>query len=282
MEWKVRGASLAVGARTLVMGIVNVTPDSFSDGGRHPTEGTAYAHGMTLWREGADIVDVGGESTRPGAQPVTADEEKRRVVPVIRRLVEAGCIVSVDTSKAEVADAALAAGAHIINDVTAGRDPEMFAVVARHGAGMVLMHMLGTPRTMQDAPAYEDVAKEVAAFLAERVLRARAAGIANECLVLDPGLGFGKTVEHNIELIARLREIRALGHPVLVGASRKGFLGKLTADKDGRVPGPMDRREAGLSAHVLAVANGADAVRVHNVRSTRRAFALTDRVVRGE
>lgn len=282
MDWRVRGRTLPLGKHTLLMGIVNVTPDSFSDGGKYPSEGTAYAHGLTLLREGAHILDVGGESTRPGSQPVPADVEERRVVPVVRRLAETtDAVISVDTSKASVADAALAAGAHVINDVTAGRDPGMFGVVARHGAGLILMHMQGTPATMQLDPRYDDVVKDVTAFLVERARAAQAAGIARECLVLDPGLGFGKTVAHNVELLRRLDELRAEGYPVMVGASRKGFLGALTAE-NGITPSPQDRREAGIAAHVLAAQRGADIVRVHQVHVHRRAFAVADAVLRGD
>ena len=273
--WKLRGTSLPLGQRTLLMGIVNVTPDSFSDGGKHPTEGMAVAHGLALLREGADILDVGGESTRPGAAPVSAEEEARRVVPVVRRLVEAGARVSVDTMKASVAREALAAGAHAVNDVSAGRDPEMFPAVAHARAGIILMHMQGEPRTMQQAPRYDDVVKEVASALLERARAAEAAGIAREAIVLDPGIGFGKTQAHNLALLAHVGELRRLGYPVLVGASRKAFLGALTAE-EGKAPSPQDRLEATLAAHLVARERGADLVRCHDVRAHRRAFAVAD------
>ena len=275
--WRIRDGSLPLGARTLLMGVVNVTPDSFSDGGKHATEGMAVAHGMTLLREGADILDVGGESTRPGAEPVDADEELRRVAPVVRRLAAAGAVVSIDTMKATVAEAALAEGARIVNDVSAGRDPEMLRVIARAGAGVVLMHMQGEPRTMQAEPRYDDVVKEVAAFLLERARAAESAGIARDAIALDPGIGFGKTMEHNLALLRGLRDIRALGYPVLVGASRKRFIGELTKE-DAALPSPVDRLEGTLAAHVLARTNGADVIRCHDVRAHRRAFAVADAV----
>lgn len=280
MSWKIRGASLPLGRETILMGVVNVTPDSFSDGGRYPTEGTAAAHGLRLLQEGARILDVGGESTRPGATPVEADEETRRVVPVVRRLVAGGALVSVDTWKAGVAEAALAEGAHVVNDVTAGRDPRMFQVVARAGAGLVLMHMQGEPATMQAAPRYQDVVKEVCAFLVERARAAEAAGVPRAAIVLDPGIGFGKTTEHNLALLRGLPEIAALGYPVLVGASRKGFIGHLTAE-NGVVPSPQDRMEGTLGAHVAAVARGASIVRAHDVHAHKRALALADPILRG-
>jgi dihydropteroate synthase len=268
--WRIRGGELPLD-RTLLMGVVNATPDSFSDGGAYdPAE-----QGERLAAEGADVLDVGGESTRPGALAVPADEEARRVLPVVRRLAAAGRVVSIDTGKARVARDALAAGARIVNDVTAGADPEMFPLVAREGAGIVLVHMQGEPRTMQRDPRYEDVVKEVAAFLLERARAAEAAGVPRACLAIDPGIGFGKTTEHNLELLRHLDEIKRLGYPVLVGASRKAFLGKLTA-AGGEAPGPQDRLEATLAAHALAAANGADVIRAHDVREHRRALAVVD------
>ena len=278
--WDLRGRSLPLGKRTLLMGVVNVTPDSFSDGGRHDSEGTAFAHGMTLWREGADVLDVGGESTRPGAQPVDAAEELRRALPVVRRLVAEGCVVSVDTSKAEVARACLDAGAHCVNDVTAGRDPDMFHVVAEAGAGLVLMHMQGEPRTMQESPSYQDVVKEVAAFLQERARAAEAAGVARSRIVLDPGIGFGKDEGHNLRLLHATRDLAALGYPLMVGASRKRFIASLTAEGSA-LPSPQDRLEGTLAAHLLARERGASILRVHDVRAHRRAFAVADRIREG-
>ncbi len=222
------GWSEVCGERPAVMGIVNVTPDSFSDGGRFLDPDAAVAHGLALVAAGADLLDVGGESTRPGADPVGEAEELRRVLPVVRRLaVEAGVPVSIDTSKAAVAAAALDAGATVVNDVAAGADAEMFAVVAAAGAGLVVMHMQGEPRTMQQAPHYDDVVAEVGDFLVDRLGSARAAGIADGALCADPGLGFGKTAAHNLELLARLGELVArVDVPVLLGPSRKAFIAR--------------------------------------------------------
>ena len=256
------------------MGIVNVTPDSFYDGGRHAGVDAAVAHGRALVAEGADLLDVGGESTRPGATPVAADEELRRVVPVITALrAETSLPISVDTMKATVAEAALAAGADVVNDVTAGRhDARMLPLVAQHGAGIVLMHMQGTPATMQVAPAYGDVIAEVTAFLADRAAAARAAGVAADRILVDPGIGFGKRLEHNLALLARLETIVALGYPVLIGVSRKGFLGALTGDT------VADRLAASTAAAALAAAHGARVVRVHDVAATVRALRVADAI----
>jgi dihydropteroate synthase len=244
------------------MGIVNVTPDSFSDGGRYLDAEAAIAHGLKLLADGADVLDVGGESTRPGAAAVGAAEEEKRVLPVVEALAVAGARVSVDTSKAAVAAAALAAGASIVNDVTALGDPEMAGVCAGAGCDLVLMHMKGTPRTMQDDPSYEDVVAEVREFLAGRLATAEAAGIDPDQVWLDPGIGFGKTVDHNLELIARIDRIADLGRPVVVGASRKTFIGAIT----GR---PVDERLGGsIAAGLAAVAGGADVLRVHDVAET--------------
>jgi dihydropteroate synthase len=251
-----------------VMGVVNVTPDSFSDGGEFLDAGAAIAHGRELLGEGADILDIGGESTRPGAEAVGADEEIARVLPVIEALAGDGAKVSVDTSKAEVAARALAAGATIVNDVTALGDPEMGGLVADRGVELVLMHMQGSPRTMQEDPTYGDVVDDVKAFLAERVERAVAAGVKEERIWVDPGIGFGKTVDHNLQLLRRLGELLTLGRPILVGTSRKSFLGKLSG-------APVDQRLGGtIATCVLAVANGAAAVRVHDVAPVREALAI--------
>ncbi len=243
------------------MGILNVTPDSFSDGGRFVDLDRAVAQAAALIAAGADMIDVGGESTRPGALPVSAEEEIRRVVPVIRQL--AGVTVSVDTTKAAVAAAALAAGAQVVNDISALRaDAEMVAVVREAGAGLVLMHMAGTPATMQQNPQYADVVREVREFLAERVAFAERNGVSRCQLAVDPGIGFGKTVEHNLALLAHVGGLRELGCAVLVGASRKSFLGKTL----GR---PVDQRLAGsLACAAWAVAQGAHVVRVHDVAET--------------
>jgi dihydropteroate synthase len=248
--------------RPSVMGVVNVTPDSFSDGGVNFDPGDAAASARRMLAEGAAIVDVGGESTRPGADGVTADAELRRVVPVLEAL-EGEVPVSIDTSKAEVATRALELGAELVNDVTALRaDPELAAAVAESGAYLCLMHMQGEPRTMQLDPRYDDVVAEVAAFLEERLGVAVAAGIAEERVCLDPGIGFGKTVEHNFELIRRLGELTALGRPVLVGISRKSSLGKLLGDPDATTGSVA----ASVGAAVAAYERGATILRVHDVR----------------
>jgi len=252
------------------MGVVNVTPDSFSDGGLYLDPEAAIAHGRELAAAGAEILDVGGESTRPGAEPVGAEVEQRRVVPVIEGLGDLDCEVSVDTSKASVAAAALDAGATIVNDVTALRgDPEMAALCAERDATVVLMHMLGDPRTMQDDPRYDDVVVAVKEFLAERLEEALAAGIAAESVWLDPGIGFGKTSAHNMELLRRLGELRQLGRPLVIGTSRKGFIGRI----DGS--GPGGRLGGTIASSVLAAAEGAAVLRVHDVAEVRQALAVT-------
>ncbi|MGH2978306.1 MAG: dihydropteroate synthase [Solirubrobacterales bacterium] len=256
--------------RPAVMGVLNVTPDSFSDGGAFLDPAAAVAHAERMAGEGADLVDVGGESTRPGAEPVPAEEELRRVMPVIERLAERGGIpLSIDTSKAVVARAATSAGAVLVNDVTALRgDPAMAAVVADSGAELCLMHMRGDPRTMQDDPRYGDVVAEVRDFLEERLRFAAARGIPEERVWLDPGIGFGKTLVHNLELLRRLDEIVALGRPVIVGASRKRFIGTLTGRAE------SDRVAGGVAANVLAYQRGAHMFRVHDVSQTRDALTV--------
>jgi dihydropteroate synthase len=249
-----------------LMGVVNVTPDSFSDGGLFLEPEAAIAHGEQLVRDGAAILDVGGESTRPGAEPVAVEVELERTRPVVSDLEALGHTVSIDTSKAAVAEAAIEAGAEIVNDVTALRDPEMAALCAERGVGVVLMHMSGDPRTMQDEPRYGDVVDEVRAFLAERVEAAVAAGVEEERIWVDPGIGFGKTLDHNLELLRRLGELRALGRPVVVGTSRKSFIGKI----DGS---PVEERIGGtIASSVLAAAEGADVLRVHDVAETAQAL----------
>jgi dihydropteroate synthase len=258
------------------MGVVNVTPDSFSDGGAWLDAGAAIAHGRELVRQGAAILDVGGESTRPGADPVSASEELRRVLPVLQALAGCGARLSIDTSKATVAAGALDAGASIVNDVTALRgDPEMAALVAERGCDCCLMHMLGEPRTMQHAPAYRDVVAEVKAFLAARLRFAVGRGIAQERLWLDPGIGFGKTIDHNLELLRRLDELVELGRPIVVGTSRKGFLGTIT----GR--GPAERVPGTIATNVLALARGASVFRVHDVAEACDALAVAAATLRG-
>jgi dihydropteroate synthase len=262
--------SSVCGARPAVMGVVNVTPDSFSDGGRFLDPDAAVEHGLALAAAGADLLDVGGESTRPGAEPVGADEEQRRVLPVVRRLVaESPVPVSIDTSKASVARATLDAGATIVNDVSGGADAGMFEVVATHGAGLVVMHMLGEPRTMQQSPHYDDVVAEVGAFLAERLGDARAAGIDAGALAADPGLGFGKTATHNFTLLARLPELVArVDVPFLVGPSRKSFIANV-------VGSDLRARDDGTLATVVwAVDRGARVVRVHDVGAAADALSV--------
>lgn len=264
--------------RPAVMGVINVTPDSFSDGGRHLALDAAVAHGLELVADGADLLDVGGESTRPGAEPVTADEERRRVVPVVERLAaEAGVPVSVDTTKSVVAIDALAAGAAIVNDVSAGRfDAALLGVVADSGAGYVLMHIRGEPRSMQDDPQYADVVTDVGDELAGYLDGARAAGIMDSALAVDPGIGFGKTVEHNLALLARVDELVArFPVPVLVGTSRKRFIGSVLAGVglDGE-PGPDARAEGTLATVVWAMERGASIVRVHETVDAARAARL--------
>ena len=251
------------------MGVVNVTPDSFSDGGEFLAKDAAVAHCRRLLDEGADILDVGGESTRPGAEPVEPGEELRRVLPVVEAAAGMGARVSIDTAKADVARAAIGAGARIVNDVSALRfDPHLAAVVAEAGTECCLMHMLGEPRTMQLDPRYDDVVSDVKAFLEERMAFAVAEGIAEERIWLDPGIGFGKTLDHNLELLRRLDEIVAIGRPVVIGTSRKSFLGKLTGrDEKERLPGT-------IATNVLALERGAEIFRVHDVAEARDALRV--------
>lgn len=273
IEWKCRDRALVTGGRPLIMGILNVTPDSFSDGGKHVRFEDAVRHGMQMVKDGADIVDVGGESTRPGAAEVSEAEELARVIPVIKELARSGAAVSVDTMKSGVARQALDAGAGIINDVSAlSHDPQMAAVAKDHGAGVVLMHMLGTPRTMQNNPQYANVVAEVTAYLARRIEALAALGIRPETMAVDPGIGFGKTVEHNLSLLAHLDELCGLGHPVVVGLSRKSFLGKITGCEVGERLAPSI---AGLSFSIL---RGAHVLRVHDVKESRQAAEVIFRL----
>ncbi len=259
------------------MGVVNVTPDSFSDGGLYMDAGAAIAHVRRLVSEGAVLVDVGGESTRPGAAPVTADEELARVEPVLEGL--AGVPVSIDTSKARVAERALELGAELVNDVTARRgEPELAGVVAGHGAYLCLMHMQGEPRTMQVAPRYDDVVSDVLGFLEERVAHAVSAGIPEDRICVDPGIGFGKTPDQNLELVRRLGEIASLGRPVVVGFSRKSTLGKILGDPEARTGSAA----ASIGAAVAAFQHGAWMIRAHDVRETVEALAVASAVERGK
>jgi dihydropteroate synthase len=268
-----------VSAAYRLMGIVNVTPDSFSDGGEFLDAGAAIAHAGRLVEEGAEILDVGGESTRPGAEPVSAQEELRRVLPVLEGIAAAalGAQVSIDTSKASVARAAIEVGARIVNDVTALRgDAAMVEVIADSGVECCLMHMLGEPRTMQRDPRYADVVDDVRAFLEERLRFAVAAGVREERIMLDPGIGFGKTVAHNLELLDRLDELATLGRPLVVGTSRKGFLGRILADAAGAVEpvGSAERLPGTIATNVLAFERGASVFRVHDVAPVADALAV--------
>jgi dihydropteroate synthase len=265
--WSVERRELALD-RVLVMGIVNVTPDSFADGGRYFNHADALAHARQLIDEGADIIDIGGESTRPGAADVSRDEEIRRVVPLLEALAPSAVPLSVDTSKPEVMRAALAAGAAIINDVRALQQPGATEAVVDSGCGLVLMHMQGTPRTMQQAPYYRNVMDEVAQFLAERVRYAQAQGIDARRMAVDPGFGFGKSIEHNFTLLSELSALKRMQLPIVVGLSRKSMLGAAT----GRAV--SDRAAASVAAALLAAERGANVVRVHDVAATRDALSV--------
>ncbi|HJZ91683.1 MAG TPA: dihydropteroate synthase [Gemmataceae bacterium] len=264
MIWSFRDRSVTLGRRPLVMGIVNVTPDSFSDGGRHSTADAAIEHALRLAADGADFLDVGGESSRPGAKPVSLDEELARVVPVIRGVVRQTDVpLSIDTTKAEVARQALQVGAAIVNDITAAGDPGMAEVVRQFSAGIVLMHMQGTPETMQANPTYQDVVSEVRDYLAGRVAALVASGVRAERLAIDPGIGFGKTSAHNLTLLRELGQLQVMGRPVVLGVSRKGFVGEIA-----RRP-VTERLAASLAAACYCAAQGtAQVLRVHDVAAT--------------
>ncbi len=272
---KLRDRCYAIGKRTLIIGILNVTPDSFSGDGIYSDRERAISLGLRMMDEGSDIIDVGGESTRPGSEPISVGEELRRVLPVVEGLVKRNVPVSVDTYKPEVARKVLELGVDLINDVTGLRNSEMASLVADYKAGVVIMHMKGEPKTMQDGPTYErGVVVEVKDFLATGIKVATDAGIENEGIIVDPGIGFGKTSEHNVEILRRLAEFKDLGQPIMVGPSRKGFIGKI-------LDSPVDQRlEGTLAAVVASVANGADMVRVHDVRECSRAVKVADSVFR--
>jgi dihydropteroate synthase len=274
MRWHYRGGFFDLSDRTLVMGVLNATPDSFSDGGMFTDVESAVSRGVAMAAEGADIIDIGGESTRPGAEAVSAAGEMERVIPVIKGLSGKISIpVSIDTSKAEVADAAMKAGAHIINDVSGLGDPAMADVVRQTGAGLVIMHMKGTPRTMQDEPVYKDVVAEVGAFLRERVEAAVRAGIPAEHMVVDPGIGFGKTLEHNVELLRALDKISAMAQrPLLLGVSRKRFIGAITGRE------VHDRLAGSLAAAAFGIQRGARIIRVHDVKESCDIARMIDKV----
>jgi len=273
-----RSRKLEIGRRTLIMGILNVTPDSFSDGGLYASVESAVEHAERMVSEGADIIDVGGESTRPGAESVPAEDEIRRILPVIEKLTKITKIpISIDTYKSSVARRALEAGACIINDISALRgDPDMAYVAAEAGVSVALMHMKGTPKDMQVNPHYDDPINEITSFFRERIQAAVDAGISPDQIIIDPGIGFGKTAEHNLEIIRRLREFKSLGKPILIGTSRKSFIGKV-------LDLPVDDRLEGTAATVaVSICNGADIVRVHDVKEMLRVARMTDAIMREE
>jgi dihydropteroate synthase len=278
--WRLRSRTLDLEAGTIVMGVLNVTPDSFSDGSAAALDPeAAVRRGLALAAHGAAIVDVGGESTRPYATPVATEEELARVVPVVEGLVAAGVIVSIDTMKPAVAQAALDAGAEIVNDVSGFRDPDMIALAADTDAGLVVMHMQGTPQTMQDDPVYEDVVAEVGAHLDEQASRLVAAGVRQGSIAVDPGIGFGKTRSHNLSLLRHLDRIADRPQPVLIGVSRKGFIGSVLTDR-GLDTTPAERDLASAVVAGIAVRAGAAIVRAHDARATVEAVTLADAIVR--
>lgn len=270
--WRCRGREIVCGQKTLIMGILNATPDSFSDGGKFQGLETAVERGLEMVREGADIIDIGGESTRPGAAPVQTLEEIARTVPIIGNLREkTNCLISIDTQKAEVARAAMAVGADIINDISALSDPQMVNVAAETGAGLILMHMQGTPETMQNDPRYDDVVSNVWNFLEERMAFAVERGVAPEQIALDPGIGFGKTDEHNLALLKGIPIFGKSGRPVLIGASRKSFIGRITGREK-----PSDRLAGSLAVAAVSILRGAQILRVHDVKESCDAARLVD------
>jgi dihydropteroate synthase len=274
-QFLARGKTFGLGLRTWLVGVVNVTPDSFFDGGLYFEPARAIERALALAAEGADIIDIGGESSRPGSNPIPAKEEKKRILPVVEVVKQKkDVLISVDTTKAEVAEAALAAGADIINDISAGRfDPQMLPVVARSGAGLILMHMKGTPRTMQIAPHYDDVLGEVRAFLKERLEAAEECGVRRESIILDPGIGFGKKLEHNLALLNNLGALADLERPLLVGISRKSFIGKIL-----KLETP-DRLEGTIAAAVVSLLHGASLLRVHDLQAVKRAVAVAEAIL---
>jgi dihydropteroate synthase len=274
--WKIAGRAVDLSRRGMIMGVLNVTPDSFSDGGEHFSTDTAIARGLQIAADGAQIIDIGGESTRPGAKPITAAEEAGRVLPVIEKLREKmDAFVSIDTSKAEVAGAALEAGASIVNDVTGGRgDVEMMPMIARREAAFIIMHMQGTPLTMQVAPHYLDVVAEVTDFFRQQYARALECGIDAMAIAFDPGIGFGKTLEHNLELLGNLERLRLEDRPLVVGVSRKSFLGKLIGSSS-----MSDRLAPTVALTALLRARGAEILRVHDIKENVAALRAVEAVL---
>ncbi|MGQ9456136.1 MAG: dihydropteroate synthase [Armatimonadota bacterium] len=267
----------SIGKKTLIMGILNVTPDSFSDGGRFIDPDSAVEHALRMVEEGADIIDVGGESTRPGSDPVPADEELARVIPVVEKISrKTDVAISIDTYKSAVARAALDAGACIVNDISGALfDPEMPALIAQRRCPIILMHIKGTPKTMQENPSYSDLLGEICGFLYERIRTLIDLGAYERLIMIDPGFGFGKNLEHNLEILRRLRELKSIGRPIVIGTSRKSTIGKVLGDL------PVEERLEGTAASVaIAIANGADVVRVHDVRAMARVARMTDAIVR--
>ncbi len=272
--WKHRTGELSLD-RTRTMGVLNITPDSFSDGGLYFDADAAIRRGLEMVEQGADLLDIGGESTRPRSDPVAADEEWRRVGPVLQTLARKVDVpLSIDTMKPDVARKAVRAGASIVNDVSGMRDPEMVRTVAETKAGVVVMHMLGNPKTMQEHPEYKDVVCEVKTFLAARIAALRKAGAASAAIAIDPGIGFGKSLDHNLALLRGLQDLAALGHPLVIGVSRKSFIAKLDAGEKG------ERLPASIAAAALAVAHGANVVRAHDVQETVHAMRVVDALVR--
>jgi dihydropteroate synthase len=274
--WKIAGRSIDLSRRGMIMGVLNVTPDSFSDGGEYFSTDKAVAHALQMVAEGAQIIDIGGESTRPGAEPITAEQEAERVLPVIKKLRgETDVLISIDTSKAEVANVALDAGASIINDVTGGRgDAEMMPLIGRRGAALIIMHMQGTPQTMQIAPRYVAVVSEVADFFRQQYGRALECGIDAMAIAFDPGIGFGKTLEHNLELLSNLECLRPDDRPLVVGASRKSFLGKLLGSSN-----MSDRLVPTIAVTALLRARGAEIFRVHDVKENVAALRMAEAII---
>ena len=272
VRWIARDFTFEFPRPMVVMGIVNTTPDSFADGGRFPDTNSAADHALRLADEGAEIIDIGGESTRPGSKPVSTAEELRRVVPVIERLAKrCGALISIDTQKPAVARAALDAGASIVNDIAANREsPERWQIVAEAKAGYICMHMQGTPQTMQAEPHYDDVLREVGDFFTERLAKLAEQGVSGEQVALDPGIGFGKELEHNIKLLSGIHELIMSGRPLLIGASRKSFIGKLLGTPSN------ERLPASLACAVFAATKGAHVVRVHDVAETVQAVRMTE------